>query len=459
MSKKVDVRLPAVAARAQAHRLDRNANVKDLTVAPLYSAIRAQTASAHASGFAARPSIVENQVQVPKENRQHPTKAASPPKESRDSRGASAAPLLSFTAGDLCAQLDVLSRPIYLCDSFVSAPKSKSKVQREPSLWTATRHMAAGDTCASQAAWQASRALASSALERLGSASSNSFSSAPAAGGAMRLSSHNGGASGTGVNKLFAEGSTPPDGCDPIGLSSASDGERLSCRSTAVAFDKELPLTELTDTPAAIFDFDSEVLDVWIDESDGTTGSSNSTGLAARDLLHLSSLAHDCSKGSETLHPCFYCVESAPSVMRIRQLSLMLSSAGTDTAELPCRLLLAFINAMFLSADDVNNTLAGTTLFDILLMFNCSRADAVRRRPGRPAQLEAAAAHPGGEVQQVEVTMRKVAAGETAASCISQLCAFLCNCSRAQHLGTFLSTETILFSTEIGFFATYIPRS
>ena len=128
MSKKVDVRLPAVAARAQAQRLDRNANVKDLTVAPLYSAIRAQTASAHASAFVARPSIVENQVQVPKENRQLPTKEASPPKESRDSREASAAPLLSFTAGDLCAQLDVLSRPIYLCDSFVSAPKSKSRV-------------------------------------------------------------------------------------------------------------------------------------------------------------------------------------------------------------------------------------------------------------------------------------------------------------------------------------------
>jgi hypothetical protein len=49
----------------------------------------------------------------------------------------------------------------------------------------------------------------------------------------------------------------------------------------------------------------------------------------------------------------------------------MLSSAGTDTAELPCRLLLAFINAMFLSADDVNNTLAGK----LCLIFSlCSTA-------------------------------------------------------------------------------------
>jgi hypothetical protein len=324
MSKKVDVRLPAVAARAQTQRLDRNVNVGELRVAPLCSAIRAQTASAHVGGFAAQTSIVENQAQVPKENRQHPTKAASPPKESKNSRGASAAPLLSFTAGDFCAQLDVLSRPIYMCDSFASAPTSQSKAQREPSLWTASRRMPAGDTSASQA-------LASSALERLGSASSKYASSAPAAGGVLKLSSYNGCASGTGVNKLFSsEGPTPPDGCEPIGLSSVRAGERPSCRSSAADSDKELPNSESTDAPAAIFDFDSEVLDVWIDESDGTTGSSNSTGLAARDLLHLSSLAHDCSKGSKTLHPCFNCAESAPSVMRTRLLICVITGDALE---------------------------------------------------------------------------------------------------------------------------------
>jgi hypothetical protein len=81
------------------------------------------------------------------------------------------------------------------------------------------------------------------------------------------------------------------------------------------------------------------------------------------------------------------------------------------------------------------------------------------RWSGRPAQLEAATAHPGGEVQQVEGTMRKVAAGETVASFIGQIHAFVCNGCRAQHLGASRSTETILLSTEIGFFATYIQRS
>ncbi len=67
-------------------------------------------------------------------------------------------------------------------------------------------------------------------------------------------------------------------------------------------------MTSSEEQPATISDRNIEVpvevLDVWIDESDGTTGSSNSTGVAARDLLRLCDLAHSCTKSNETLRAC-----------------------------------------------------------------------------------------------------------------------------------------------------------
>jgi hypothetical protein len=301
MSKKVDIRLPAVASRSQSHRHDRHVLVEDLRVAALLSAKKGQLAPIQIGSLTAQQSIVQNNVQNPKENRRRPMTSA--PGKDSESQGARA--LLPFTAGDLCAQLDIRSRPIHQCDSLISAPISRSKSQLDTALSATSNPVQSNVIASSQADWQTSRALAGSALERLGSASQSSFLVAPA----KRLDDAG---SSARVNKLFSLERDVPSDADTCSIShfgqSSTCNELLtdstsSLSKNAASLDKDLPISDSTDIAATISDFDSEVLDVWIDESDGTTGSSNSTGLAARDLLHLSSLAHDCTKGSTHVVP------------------------------------------------------------------------------------------------------------------------------------------------------------
>jgi hypothetical protein len=93
--------------------------------------------------------------------------------------------------------------------------------------------------------------------------------------------------------------------CDKAGAFSASD--KLQQAATAT-FSTAVPTTDRDGARShspllpANLECDYEVLEVFIDESDGTTGSSNSTGLAARDLLRLSSLVHDCTKSNDSMH-------------------------------------------------------------------------------------------------------------------------------------------------------------
>ena len=285
MSKKVDVRLPAVDARTHALKLDRHswaAPVEDLRVASVLPGKKPL-------------------APVPNENKQPASRTMTLLGASKKEEGSS---VLSFTAGDMCAQLDVLARPMYLCDSLASKPKSNAKGSADPVGAASTKHS------------QPSQALAASALARLGSASRSTSAAASNVkgwgdAGSGRSSRIQCTPDAYSLNKLFALE-------NDIGLSSIDDeGGKL------VASDAELAVsTSVAEVAAtadkfmggvasalstAMLECDAEVLDVWVDESDGTTGSSNSTGLAARDLLHLSSLAHDCTKGSCSMrrHSCW----------------------------------------------------------------------------------------------------------------------------------------------------------
>lgn len=113
MSKKVDVRLPAVDARTHAHKLDRHswaAPVEDLRVASVLPGKKPL-------------------APVPNENKQPASRTMTLLGASKKEEGSS---VLSFTAGDMCAQLDVLARPMYLCDSLASTPKSNAKGSADP---------------------------------------------------------------------------------------------------------------------------------------------------------------------------------------------------------------------------------------------------------------------------------------------------------------------------------------
>jgi hypothetical protein len=68
--------------------------------------------------------------------------------------------------------------------------------------------------------------------------------------------------------------------------------------------------------------------------------------------------------------------------------------AGTETAELPSRLLLGLLNAMFLSADDINNTHSGTKpLFATLYPHCISRSNTAELTTAQTAWWGAAAGH------------------------------------------------------------------
>jgi len=309
MSKKlVDVRLPA--ARAHAQKLDAHKPVlalPSLQVAAVHGGVDAQkldrlsakTAAALVEDLkVASLHVVKKPVAtVSNEHNRSSSRPATSSRPGKDS-GEEKGTFFSFTAGDMCAQLDVLSRPMYLLDSLVSAPKQHSHGSVDRVAAASTKHS------------QTPRVLAASALARVGSASrSESAVVASDVKGSGREGSRR--TDTYQLNKLFAlENGIQLSGSDEGGKLGASDAElevSASAASAAAATGKGGPeahnrvLAPFSDSSAlsmAMLECDSEVMDVWVDESDGTTGSSNSTGLAARDLLHLSSLAHDCTKGT-----------------------------------------------------------------------------------------------------------------------------------------------------------------
>ena len=287
MSKKVDVRLPAVAAR---QKLDRHAQLEILRGANLLPGkiplgfVRISSAK---SKNIVEPHEIQRQLAVSgKDSEAH---GGSP----------AAAPNLPFTAGDMCAQLNVLSRPIYQCDSLAAAAGSSTKGKSDLALSAPTKRFPSDVVSSAQEAGQPSPQLASSALALLGSLSQSSVPPA-AVTGSGRTTAY--------LRQLFPnEREMPSTGalCDKAGAFSASD--KLQQAATAT-FSTAVPTTDRDGARShspllpANLECDCEVLEVFIDESDGTTGSSNSTGLAARDLLRLSSLVHDCTKSNDSMH-------------------------------------------------------------------------------------------------------------------------------------------------------------
>jgi hypothetical protein len=214
---------------------------------------------------------------------QSPPKMMASAKGCDDERGAS----LAFTAGDLCAQLGVLSRPMHQCDSLVDTAGGHFQGNRDDvySAAAASQHKQPCLVPSVQQSLQPSRHFASSALARLGSASRNSLETS-------RVKVSSGDGCSANLNKLFRFGNEtlPSKGKEqavPI-----VESVEVACAAAVSITDEQRPSTEFL---AAIIDGDAEVLDVWIDETDSTTGSCNSTGLAARDVLRLSALAHSCT--------------------------------------------------------------------------------------------------------------------------------------------------------------------
>jgi hypothetical protein len=293
---KVDVRLPAVAARGHARKLERQAPVDNFSIGSVILGKATQVSGCTSSEPAHLPSANSHTLATIAEQ-EHPKRTAS----TKASQGESSLSL-AFTAADMCAQLEVLSRPIYQCDSMAAAPGTRFGGNCETGGSATSNHERNHLKPSYQASWQAARELASSALARLGSAGRNTNAKAVAQG-------HSDDSSSGHLSELFyLEKNEILLGNGVHGDPSAARGGHLlgssSSFSAVMPSGEQQPLVEL---PAATPDRNAEVavevLDVWIDESDGTTGSSNSTGTAARDLLRLCSLAHCCTKSND---PCAF---------------------------------------------------------------------------------------------------------------------------------------------------------
>jgi hypothetical protein len=285
---KVEVRLPPVAARAQTQRIDRPPLPEDLKVTSLLSSTITQPV--------AQARSAENQalaLAVTAKRRQAKTNASN----------SEACSSFAFTAGDMCAQLDVLSRPMYQCDALLPVPVSaSSRATSHPAAArsSASEHMHVHVESSSHAHWQPSREQARGALARLGSAGGG-----VAAKAAVQTPRDD--VSSAPLNKLFSldhdvllrrglhDGNAEKLTSFSAALS-ASASSPPSAAAAAAADDRDCSSESLPRHAADDGNCSFEVLDVWVDETDGTTGSSNSTGLAARDLLRLSQLAHDCTK-------------------------------------------------------------------------------------------------------------------------------------------------------------------
>jgi hypothetical protein len=289
MSKKVEVRLPAVAAR---QKLDRHAHLENLRGANLLPG-KIPLGFVRISSAKSKPNIAESQIFAPNEIQRKLTVSG---KDSEAHVGSlAAAPNLPFTAGDMCAQLNVLSRPIYQCDSLAAAAGSSTKGKSDVAVSAPTKRLPSGVVSSAQEAGQLSPQLASSALALLGSLSQRSVATAAVAGSG-RTTAY--------LRQLFPFECEMPstDGalCEKAGgkLQQAA----TATFSTAVStIDRDGARSHSPLLPADL-ECDCEVMEVYIDESDGATGSSNSTGLAARDLLRLSSLAHECTKSNYSVH-------------------------------------------------------------------------------------------------------------------------------------------------------------
>jgi hypothetical protein len=180
---------------------------------------------------------------------------------------------------------------MHQCDSLVHAAGGRSQGNCDDvySATAASQYKQPSLVPSVQQSLQHSHHLASSALARLGSASRNSLETARA-----KVSSGDG--CSANLNKLFRFGNeTLPSKGREQARPIVESVEATSCAAAVSITDEQRPSVELV---AAIIDGDAEVLDVWIDETDSTTGSCNSTGLAARDVLRLSALAHSCTNSS-----------------------------------------------------------------------------------------------------------------------------------------------------------------
>lgn len=288
---KVEVRLPAVAARAQTQRIDRQPLQEDLRVTNLLpSKITLPVAQARSAESQTRA------LDQTQKRRQAKTNASS----------SEASSSFAFTAGDMCAQLDVLSRPIYQCDALLPVPvAASSRPARHPGAEhsSASEHMHAHVESSSHASWQPSREQARGALARLGTAGGSVAAKAAVQAARDGVS---GAPRGSSLNKLFvleqdvlrAQDVSAEELTSCSAALSASASSPPSAQAAAAADVCDRSSEALVRDAAGDADCSLEVLDVWIDEEDGTTGSSNSTGLAARDLLRLSELAHDCTKST-----------------------------------------------------------------------------------------------------------------------------------------------------------------
>ncbi len=108
--------------------------------------------------------------------------------------------------------------------------------------------------------------------------------------------------------------------------------------------------------------------------------------------------------------------------------------SGTDVAELPCRLLLSLINAMFLPAADVNNTLAGnigrerTSCMECVPFIDLFSADGLVGRRSWAQQLHVQEARCRRWRTRCE-TLQQVCA--SAAALVAATALFLCGVSSA----------------------------
>jgi hypothetical protein len=289
MSKKVEVRLPAVAAR---QKLDRHAQLENLRGAKLLPG-KIPLGFVRISSAKSKPNIAESQIFTPNEIQRQ---MAVSGKDSEAHGGSpAAAPNLPFTAGDMCAQLNVLSRPIYQCDSLAAAAGSGTKGKSDLALSAPSKRFPSHVVSSAQEAGQPSPQLASSALALLGSLSQSSAATAAVAGSG-RTTAY--------LRQLFPYECEMPstDGvlCDKAG-GKLQQAATATFSTGVLTTDGDGARSHSPLLPADL-ECDCEVLEVYIDESDGTTGSSNSTGLAARDLLRLSSLTHECTKSNDSVH-------------------------------------------------------------------------------------------------------------------------------------------------------------
>jgi hypothetical protein len=268
MSKKVEIRLPAVSARSQTYKLDRqsfSAPDEDSKVGSLLAGQKETAPVTFRIKGRGQPSTSELQAPVTKAHQHHATKGVQPSfAASRFEKLASQS--LSFTAGDLCAQLDVFSRPIYQCDSHASTSTFNGVVQPETAVPEKRILPNSLSSAASTTTSLLSHSLASRALARLGSAATHTIASArPQSIGCDSIRLKDNGLfffkseSNVSSGDVVHERAGLSDG-NPAGLV-VFDLPFLAAQKQAAAFES----TSLTGTTSSgISSVDSEVLDVWI---------------------------------------------------------------------------------------------------------------------------------------------------------------------------------------------------